>query len=336
MYKSLIVDLKMELVNDIDPKVRFLVLHVDAGLCSKEISEILGRSYSTVQDWVRRTDEGEDIREVQPGRGRKPTYSPDTKRKVVRAIRENPQKYSTRSLGSKFGMSHSTAHNILLENGFTYGSDHLVQYLTPEEKQARVDFCLEMLEDDRTLFETFYSDEMGINLSDAHKSKTWAREHTAMEIEIPRINVHLNCWGAVSFRGATSLSVYKGTTNKDVYQGLLEEHRQELDALYPNGWYFVHDNHRSHKACEQWMENQGFGHVVFPTYSPDLNPIENLWATLKDCVARDAPTNEERLVASLRRNWEILTSPRNLRPYFITLIARYRECIEKEGIRLPL
>jgi len=48
----------MEFVDDIDPKIRFLVLYVDAKKCSKDISEIIGKSYSTVQDWVRRTDKG--------------------------------------------------------------------------------------------------------------------------------------------------------------------------------------------------------------------------------------------------------------------------------------
>lgn len=326
----------MEFVDDIDPKIRFLVLYVDAKKCSKDISEIIGKSYSTVQDWVRRTDKGEDIREVQPGRGRKSLFSPDTKRKVVRVVRENPQKYSTRNLGSKFDMSHSTAHNILLEYGFTYGSNHLVQYLTEEEKKLRVQFCETMLEDDRALFETFYSDEMGISLSDAHRNKVWAKGHSTMEIEIPRTDVRVNCWGAISFRGATSLSIFKESTSKKVYQELLEEHREELDALYPRGWYFIHDNHKSHKACEKWMEDEGFGRVVFPTYSPDLTPLENLWFTLKDCVAKDAPVSEERLVASLRRNWEILTLPRNLKPYFITLFTRYRECIAQKGIRLPV
>jgi len=58
-----------------------------------------------------------------------------------------------------------------------------------------------------------------------------------------------------------------------LYQEALEEHRPEMDDLYPGGWYFIHDNHSSHVASEKWMEDQGFGHVVFPTYSPDLNPL---------------------------------------------------------------
>jgi len=82
------------------------------------------------------------------------------------------------------------------------------------------------------------------------------------------------------------------------------------------------------------LQNQGFGRVVFPIYSPDLNPIENLWSALKDSVAKDAPGTEDRLIASLKRNWEILTLPRNLRPYFENLVSRYQRCIDLDGIKL--
>ncbi len=75
-----------------------------------------------------------------------------------------------------------------------------------------------------------------------------------------------------------------------------------MEDLYPEGFYFIHDNHKSHEAVEGWMENEEFGQVPFPTYSPDLNPIENLWSTLKQSVARDTPSNEEGLTSSLNGN----------------------------------
>lgn len=93
---------------------------------------------------------------------------------------------------------------------------------------------------------------------------------------------------------------------------------------------------QSHLACEEWMKDEGFGRVRFPSYSPDLNPIENLWFTLKESVAKDAPSTPKRMVASPKRNWEILTLPENLRPYFITLLTRYQECIEKGGVKFSV
>ncbi|KAL4465543.1 hypothetical protein ABPG72_013992 [Tetrahymena utriculariae] len=44
--------------------------------------------------------------------------------------------------------------------------------------------------------------------------------------------------------------------------------------------------------------------IKFPTYSPDLNPIENVWGTLKSHVINDAPKNEQQLINSLQNNWK--------------------------------
>ena len=53
-----------------------------------------------------------------------------------------------------------------------------------------------------------------------------------------------------------------------------------MEALYPQGFSFIHDRLRPHTCCEEEMEEEEFGQVLFPTYSPDLNPIENLWSAL--------------------------------------------------------
>ena len=52
--------------------------------------------------------------------------------------------------------------------------------------------------------------------------------------------------------------------------------------------------------------------------------------------SRDAPSDEDRLEESLRRNWKILTTPPNLRPYFENLFARFLECIWRDGFRLKV
>jgi len=108
-----------------------------------------------------------------------------------------------------------------------------------------------------------------------------------------------------------------------------------MEELFPDRSYFIHDNRLTHKCFYGWMRRNNFERIELPTYSPDLNVIENLWFALKDCVAGDGPRTESTLRRSLLRNWEIVTIPQNLHSYFENMHTRYFECIEENGERLP-
>ena len=108
-----------------------------------------------------------------------------------------------------------------------------------------------------------------------------------------------------------------------------------MEDLYPEGVKFQHDNSSVHVAAEQNLKNTSFEIVEFPRYSPDLNPIENLWGALKHRVKCDAPRSEAGLIKSLKNNWKVLTQKENLEPYFVNLHDRFNECVQKRGINLP-
>ena len=61
----------MEKFTDIDIKTRFLVLSLDAGWTSTRTSDQLQVSLHTIQDSMKKTNQGKDIRKVGEGRGKK-------------------------------------------------------------------------------------------------------------------------------------------------------------------------------------------------------------------------------------------------------------------------
>jgi hypothetical protein len=72
--------------------------------------------------------------------------------------------------------------------------------------------------------------------------------------------------------------------------------------------YHLHDNDKKFMSglVSEWCHNAGITNLEFPPYSPDLNPIENLWAILKGKVENERPRTKEALIDAIKSQWKTI------------------------------
>jgi transposase len=98
--------------------------------------------------------------------------------------------------------------------------------------------------------------------------------------------------------------------------------------------YFLQDNAPYHTSNESraWLHNNGIDCIDFPPYSPDLNPIENLWADLKRRVELRCPCDSTELKQFLTEEWTA-TDPEYLRCLAHSMIDRCKVVAACRGFK---
>jgi len=126
----------------------------------------------------------------------------------------------------------------------------------------------------------YFQDESGIR-SDFHSGRTWAVKGQTPLIEATGARFGLNMVGAISTQGQLRFMVVKGSVNSEKICDFLERlmHNAENPVfLIWDG----HPTHRSKKVKEYIASFNGKLKVFFlPSYSPELNPIEQAWNNVK-------------------------------------------------------
>jgi hypothetical protein len=146
-------------------------------------------------------------------------------------------------------------------------------------------------------------------------------------------------WGAFCSDGPLALVPLSGTMNGEKYKAILRDHLVPFleDLPLAEAYCFQQDNAPAHTAhaTMHFLGENGVDVIKWPPFSPDLNPIENLWGVIKRKVGKEVITTKNDVLHHALQVWNSLETKNMCRKLSDSMPRRIRMCIKNKGRYIP-
>lgn len=288
---------------------------IASGKTYREVQQILKCSSKKVYNALRWKSTGES-------RGRKRATTTHTDRQLVRMVKTDPQ-ITSRKLKEVLDLpiAPSTIRKRLIEAELRARIPRKVPLLTARNIRKRLSFAKIHvnwpLEKWRNIL---WTDESKIVLFGSGGKRMFVRRPPGTEF-LPQYTVKtvkhggakIMVWGCFSYHGVGPIHRIPGIMDAvgyvDILQNVMLPYAEED---MPLKWIFQQDNDPKHtsRRAKVWFQQNNIEVMEWPAQSPDLNPIENLWADVKKAVYKAKPTNAEQLWTVVHQAWSEIPAKR--------------------------
>jgi transposase len=294
----------------------------DAGYSMRQIGDKLNIPFTTVGRVIKRFKEtGSTKNLTRPGRPSLLTER-DTNHlaRISKLHRFMPLREITDNV--PVNVSTETVRLALKKRGRKLYMAAKKPKITPKNVQQRKNWCQDVSKwSEEEWGKVIWSDESSVELGlSSRKVKVWRTigERYKIDCLAPNMRsgrISVMFWACFWQNELGPLvALPDGRIDSSKYCEILEEHLFPFytavkETLGEEPW-FMDDNCRVHNSnmTKAWKDNLGIRMLEWPSQSPDINPIENLWKLWKDGIekARPQPTNREELITIAQKAWEKL------------------------------
>lgn len=283
----------------------------------KSVADIFGCSKQTVHSWVNRFLKNNTLSRTS-GSGRRRILSNEVIKKVILKIKRN-RLITAREIQEDLGLENVSVRTIqrMISKYTHFKSFWTVRkpLISESNRKKRVRWCKEHLhwtiEDWKKVL---WSDECVIPLRRFGRFRYWKKWNEIFDgrLYTPTVtrDKSVLIWGSFCYNGTGNLEPIEGQITSKSFVRMLRCHLKAIAARLFDGddWIFQHDNARPHSAehTEQFLRSEDVKILPWPAQSPDLNPIENLWAILKKGVRRRRVRNIHGLLIAIADEWNNL------------------------------
>jgi transposase len=176
--------------------------------------------------------------------------------------------------------------------------------LTQEQKDARVQWAIKHQNDDWS--RTIFTDETCYQLF-RNTIRRWSRNPKAEVKRIPKNRQKIMVWGGFSIKGLVGYHSFNTIMDGNYYVQILQDHLiRNARKQFGRRWRLQQDNDPKHKSrvAQQFLSKEAPEVIDWPSNSPDVNPVENLWSIIKRRVEKRKPTNLQELDIFLHEEWD--------------------------------
>ncbi len=291
----------------------------------------------TIKTKLDKLNKSEVLEDARKSNKREPYLTEPRLKKLKKAHHNNPLSLAPElAQKAKFSCTSRTICRGLQKLGLHYMRIKTIPLITEEQKAARLHFA-HTHEKDRLWRRTFFLDESTFQ---AYLGKNFCYQNKDQRVTKPQPKhpPKIHAIAMISSQGPTRIILFQENMKATDFIGYLEYLLEDARKMFPKENFRIYwDNdpkHRSKIVNEYIRLNKLNVPNDWPSSSPDMNPMENVWGRLSIELRKFMPKTVGDLNKRIKDIWKQFVTKEYCQHLVGSMESRMNDVISREGSKI--